>query len=132
MHGPGGDECYLAGSVIYSGSWDGDFLLVHLAPEHPEKTGGGFPTAPATFDLSVYPNPFNSTARIFFSLPRREMVKAVAYDIRGWLVSILTEGIMEAGKYEVNFRGNALTSGLYFVRVDAGGRSRVRKVMLVK
>ncbi len=88
---------------------------------------------PESFELSQnYPNPFNPGTKISFSLPQAENVKVIIYDQLGQKVTELVNGNMEAGKHEVEFNASNLASGLYFYRIQAGGFSAVKKMMLLK
>ena len=80
----------------------------------------------------AYPNPFNPTTSIEFTVPEMMSVKLNVFDIQGRLVQRVAEGIYEIGTHKVTFNGDNLSSGLYFVRLDAGGFSEYTKVMLLK
>ncbi len=54
------------------------------------------------------------------------------YDLLGREVAVLKDGLVEAGTYRVTFDGNALASGIYFARLDAGKFSQTKKLMLLK
>ena len=82
--------------------------------------------------ISLYPNPFNSVMRIGYALPEAADVRLAVYDVTGRLVSELARGQMQAGMHTVVFDGSALSSGVYVVRLDAGGRKSQVKVALVK
>jgi hypothetical protein len=80
----------------------------------------------------AYPNPFNPTTTISFSLPEALKINLSVYDISGrWLTS-LTDGYRDAGNHEVTFDGSNLPSGMYVVRLEAGSFSSKRKIVLVK
>jgi hypothetical protein len=92
--------------------------------------------APTTITLlECYPNPFNSTTTISFSLPKTGHVELSVYDVTGrktgGLLSAPT-GVVAAGEYHVEFDGKDLPSGIYFVRLNAGGISQARKMVLLK
>ncbi len=85
----------------------------------------------------VRPNPFNPTANIAFSLPSPAEVELAVYDVRGRLVSVLESGPLGAGPHEAiwhgrDSHGNAVGSGVYFVRLIAGETVATRKMVLVK
>jgi hypothetical protein len=88
---------------------------------------------PGTWALDTpYPNPFNSTARIRFTVPSRERVSLRVYDLLGREVARLHEGVMQAGSHQVSFEANGMASGLYFVRMQGAGFDATRKMLLVK
>jgi uncharacterized delta-60 repeat protein len=79
-----------------------------------------------------FPNPFNPSTSISYSVPNPGNVKISVYDITGRLVSTIVNEYKNAGSYELKFDGSKLASGTYFYRMDAVGYSDVKKMMLVK
>ena len=79
-----------------------------------------------------YPNPFNPVTTIKFSIPATQNVKLAVYNSNGQLVSELLRGKMKAGNHSVMFNGDKLNSGIYFYRLDAEGKSSVKKMLLIK
>lgn len=79
-----------------------------------------------------YSNPFNLSTVISFDLPRDVDVKLSVYDILGRLVGVLVDSRMRAGRYSVEFRGDGLSSGIYFYRLEAGDFVNVKKMIFVK
>ncbi|MCB2211835.1 T9SS type A sorting domain-containing protein [bacterium] len=98
------------------------------------ETGGGQSLLPNGFTLdTVYPNPFNGTARIEFTLPAPDRVAVSVVDVLGREVLRLSDRDYSAGKHALTFDGSDFASGVYFVR--AGSRqygTRVEKVVLLK
>jgi len=81
---------------------------------------------------SAYPNPFNSTLRVGFSLPEAAVVELNVYDLSGRLVADLVSGRIQAGVHTVVFDGSRLASGVYMLRYEAAGHNSQMKVALVK
>ena len=79
-----------------------------------------------------YPNPFNPSTKIQYSLPTNEFVSLKVYDIIGREVATLVNQQQSAGVYDVNFNASNLTSGIYFYKIDAGSFVDVKKMMLIK
>lgn len=81
------------------------------------------------------PNPFMSRTALYYELPGRMAVTLRVYDVSGRLVRSLVPGtIQEAGRYSIEWDGRdesgALASaGLYFSRLDAGGRTDSRRLV---
>ncbi len=100
--------------------------------------GAPGPALPAAYGLSPsYPNPFNPSTTISFSLPEAQRVKLAIYSIDGRKVATLLDATRGPGRYEVVWtgrddRGRAVATGTYFYRMDAGPYSKVRKMSLVK
>ena len=89
--------------------------------------------APASFSLGQnYPNPFNPSTTIKFELPSASHVTLTVHDILGRQVSVLVNERKEAGVHEVMFDGSNLASGVYFYRIQAGGFTRARRLLLLK
>jgi hypothetical protein len=86
------------------------------------------------FGLSAaaYPNPFNPTTRISYSISGRQRVKLTIVDNLGRQVQVLEEALREPGMHEVIFDATHLPSGTYFYRVQTGEESLTRPLLLVK
>ena len=93
---------------------------------------------PSGYELyPVYPNPFNSIVNILFSLGVSGDVRIGVYDVLGREVRVLVEGRVGEGVHRVFWDGRDgvgrdVASGVYLVRMDAGGFNKVRKVVLVR
>ncbi len=88
---------------------------------------------PAEFSLSQnYPNPFNPTTQIHFNLAKTGQATLKIYDVQGRLVATLVDGIVQAGIHDITFNALHHPSGIYFYKLEAGERSEIRKMMLVK
>jgi hypothetical protein len=79
-----------------------------------------------------YPNPFNPTTAIRFTLQRADVVSLKVYDVLGREVVTLLNGRREAGLNTVNFNASALSSGVYFYKLEVNGFNESRKMTLVK
>jgi hypothetical protein len=97
------------------------------------------PPAPRTLHLEpVYPNPFNSSTTITFSLSAQSASSAVnlaVYDLQGRLVADLLTGkmpILRAGEHKVVWDAGDTPNGLYLVRLEQSNSISTRKVVLIK
>jgi hypothetical protein len=79
-----------------------------------------------------FPNPFNPSTNIRFSINKEAFVKLSIYNAIGELVSILVNEEKDAGIYTVNFNGSDLGSGIYFYKLEAGGFVQTSKMLLLK
>jgi len=79
-----------------------------------------------------YPNPFNPQTTIVYSIPATQHVEMAVYDILGRKVSVLLSGIKQAGIHKLNFNAKDLSSGTYFVRIEAADFSATRKMVYTK
>lgn len=93
---------------------------------------------PKQFLLSPnYPNPFNPNTTIRYRIADRAYVELAIYDIRGEAVAMLVQENQAAGRYAVQWngltrQGEAAGSGVYVIRLRAGGFAESQKILLVK
>ena len=89
--------------------------------------------APVAFELTQnFPNPFNPTTTIEFTLPKSAQVTLKVYDVLGKEVAELVNEVKSAGNHSVMFDAVELPSGIYIYRLDNGTRILSKKMMLVK
>ncbi len=90
-------------------------------------------SVPSKFALNQnYPNPFNPVTQISYSIPKDGFVSLKVYNSLGQLAADLVNGLIKAGTHEVSFNGSNLSSGVYYYRIEAGGTTAVKKMMLIK
>ena len=90
-------------------------------------------TLPKSFDLSQnFPNPFNPSTIISYSLPSSSDVKLIIYNSIGQAIKVLENGFKNAGNYSVNFNASDIPSGIYFYKLEAGQFSQIKKMILLK
>jgi DNA-binding beta-propeller fold protein YncE len=94
------------------------------------EVSGQRPTAYAL--LQNFPNPFNPSTSIRFSLPHAGNVSLEVYNVLGERVAVLLDQSMPAGSFDVQFHAAGLPSGMYLYRLQANGYSSVNKMMLLK
>lgn len=88
---------------------------------------------PATFELGQsYPNPFNNSTMIPFSLELPSHVKLSVYDINGRLVETLHNGKLTSGQHEIAWKGDGVSSGEYFYVLESGDVHKVGKMTLLR
>jgi len=98
---------------------------------------GAANAAPVRFALDAnYPNPFNASTEIRFSLPETGRVTLSVFNLLGQEVARLADRRMNAGGHRIAWTAGDLPSGMYFCRLQAQGAaqsySSTRKMMLVK
>ena len=79
-----------------------------------------------------YPNPFNPSTQISFSLTEHGATTLRIYDLLGREVATLVNGQLAPGNHTVNFIGSGLSSGIYFVRLVQGSNTQTHTITLVK
>ena len=90
-------------------------------------------TVPQVYSLSQnYPDPFNPTTTITYSLPGDENIRLAVYDILGSEVGVLVNGVQTAGSHQVMFSGSNLGSGIYFYKLESSGQTIIKKMILLK
>ncbi len=88
---------------------------------------------PNNFSLKQnYPNPFNPATKISFDIPSGSDVKLTVYNSLGKEVQTLVNENLKAGKYEVTFNANNLSSGVYYYRLTAGEFNISKVMTLIK
>jgi hypothetical protein len=79
-----------------------------------------------------YPNPFNPETKIKFDIAKSGMLKLKIYDLLGKEVKTLYSGHLNAGKYEFNFNGKELSSGIYIYKLETENYQQIMKMVLLK
>ena len=88
---------------------------------------------PASFNLyNNYPNPFNPSTIIKFSLGENTRVKLIIYDVMGREIETLLNDSFTIGIHSVNFDGSRLPSGIYFYVLSSGTNTLCKKMILLK
>jgi hypothetical protein len=95
-----------------------------------DRENSGLPTSFAL--RQNYPNPFNPTTVIPYELAGAGLVRLAVYDVTGRMVSTLISAEQSAGRYTATFNAAGLPSGVYMVRLEAGGQVMTRKLTLLK
>ena len=79
-----------------------------------------------------YPNPFNPSTVIKYQLSGASQVSLKVYDVMGREVATLVNSFQNKGSYDVTFNANSLASGIYFYKLNAGGKQFINKMLLMK
>jgi hypothetical protein len=99
-----------------------------LSAEEPVETGTPLSYAFAT----NYPNPFNPSTTINYSVPVTGGVTLTVYDITGREVEMLVNRFQNAGSYAVTWNATGMPSGVYFYRLNVSGQSFTNRMILLK
>jgi hypothetical protein len=105
-------------------------LDVNLDPSGVEHDGVLQPAAFAFY--GNYPNPFNARTEFRFAVDRTGPVVLVVYNVMGQEVARVVDDVLNAGVHTVAFNAGTLPSGMYLMRLTAGGHTAVQKMMLLK
>ncbi len=88
---------------------------------------------PYKYELSQnFPNPFNPSTKIYYTIPNNEHITLKVYDITGRLVKTLVNVSQSTGYYEINFDASDLPGGVYFYSLLSGGFTNTRRMVLIK
>jgi len=88
---------------------------------------------PIDFNLDQnFPNPFNPSTTISFTIPNSGIVNLAVYNSIGELVKVLVNEQMAQGRYTTNFDATDLSSGIYFYRLVSNGTVLSKKMILLK
>ena len=133
---PGTTYARIIGCVDYSY----DEYAIH--PRTPEDLITELNNDSAELELNVtlgnnFPNPFNPTTYINYSLTNSADVKLVVFNTKGQIVKTLVNEIQTAGTHTVVWngtsdRGDGLTSGIYFYNIKSGRFTSTKKMILLK
>ncbi len=97
------------------------------------RSGQSFQSGPHSFELSkLYPNPFNPSTEVSFSLAIDNYVRLSAYDVRGQEVDVIFEGAQSVGQHSYTWNASHIPSGVYYIRLQAGDMVTSQKALLIK
>jgi len=122
-----------------SPSWKGLSISAILGVDN--ITASGTPVSvertvlklPKTIQLEQnYPNPFNPSTKISYSLPKKSNVTLKVYNTLGQEVVTLVNKRQEAGRYNLIFNAEKLTSGVYFYSIRTNENASVKKMILLR
>jgi|GEM_PF-6940484 len=101
---------------------------VTSAPPSPKEQ-----TLPVGFGLiSAYPNPFNGITKITFGLSEASQISIRAFDVAGREVAVIHQGHQTSGVHELNWNAEGISSGIYFIRLEANSKVASEKITLIR
>lgn len=115
-----------------------EMVLLGMMGCNCSNTAAGDGLVPDRFGLvGNQPNPFNPRTDILFNLPEAADVELSVFSVSGRRVATLVKGHLPAGRHSVTWEGRgdggeALTSGIYFARIESDGQTATRKMTLLK
>ncbi|MDO9578574.1 MAG: FlgD immunoglobulin-like domain containing protein [Candidatus Cloacimonadales bacterium] len=127
--------------------WDGDCngseiidmgAYEYGAPPYVEIDDDIIIQAPEVILHQNYPNPFNPSTTISFSIPEVSNVKLSVFNIKGQKVKQIVSEQLSAGQHSINWNGDdesgkAVSSGIYYYKLDVNGKTEaVKKCLLLK
>ncbi|QQS35073.1 MAG: T9SS type A sorting domain-containing protein [Ignavibacteriales bacterium] len=106
-------------------------VVANIAGQSPEKQINLQNTI-YNFQINNYPNPFNPTTNIQYSIPTDGLVSLIVYDLLGREVATLVSESKTAGSYSVDFNASTFASGTYIYQLKAGEFLSTKKMLLIK
>jgi hypothetical protein len=114
---------------------DGELMIRAIVET---TTGSDDPTVPGiSLRASNYPNPFNPTTTISYTVPTSGDVTLKVYNMKGQVVRTLVNSSVNAGNHTVTWNGtddngSAVSSGLYFYKIQSSNQTLTKKMLLAK
>ncbi len=134
--GPDGRTCYVMmadNGSIETFRTDTPGLSWKRFQDTPAAVAAAQAPSPKQFTLSGnYPNPFNASTVIEYTLHRSARAELAVYNTLGQQVALLKREMEPAGKHSVVWNAGDLPSGVYVVRLNVDGASETRKMLLMK
>jgi hypothetical protein len=135
-----GETSSLPWLLVYSGLGDGpeetmpaNGVAVTLTNTDPTGVRPAEGEVPSVFALYAnYPNPFNPSTNIKYSVPEASRVILKVFDALGREVATVVNQDQAAGTYVATFDAKSLANGTYFYRLQAGNFTETKKMLLLK
>jgi hypothetical protein len=122
---------YLTGNQNTGTYYFDDVRTASFSPTDVEEETGT--VTPTEFTLQQnFPNPFNPSTQIKFSVPQTSDIKVLVTDLLGREVATLVNDNLAAGNYSVNFNASELSSGIYFYTLITDNFKQSKKMILMK
>jgi len=91
------------------------------------------PLQPTEFRLfPAYPNPFNASTVLTYSIPRPGKVTLIIYNVLGQQVATLWNGMQDAGIHSITWNAADCASGIYFVQMQSQNLMQIQKIVLLR
>ena len=123
VYSPDGNSAYICGDY-------GTIISYNLNTPSAVETGARVPSSFALYPN--YPNPFNPSTVINYSISKMAHIKITVYDLLGREVANLADEVKGPGNYSIRFNASGFTSGVYILRMSAGSDIAVEKMVLLK
>ena len=119
-------------TLIYSNTTDGYLYGIDVSSIITSVEQMNDDVAISDFNISNYPNPFNPTTTIKYSLKESCLVRVKVHDILGSKIAELVNEKKEAGNHSIEFSASNLTSGVYIYTLESNGFFTSNKMILLK
>lgn len=130
---PAVEKIAVQGDLIFLATRQGGLRILRERTESdPVSVGPGVELPQRAMLEAAYPNPTRDVTSIRFALPDASHVRLAVYDVLGREVGVLVDGMRAAGRHEVTWHGQRVPAGLYIIRLEAEGATRMQPVTLVR
>ena len=79
-----------------------------------------------------FPNPFNPTTTISYSLSKKSFITLKIFDLLGKEIDLLVSENQQEGKYSLEWNASKYASGIYFCRLESENQIKTKKIVLIK
>lgn len=87
---------------------------------------------PQSFDINIYPNPFNPSTTVQINVPQRMKISVNLCSITGALIKQVMNNYYDAGKYEIKLDLSEFSSGTYFLQAEWDGKRTSKKLVYLR
>ena len=116
---PNANDCFVKGECVYGCEVEMAAINENVIPQN--------------FGINqIYPNPFNPTTTIHYSLNKNANVEVSIYDIAGRLITTLINEFQIAGYHFITWDASNFSSGIYFLKMSVENFTATRKLVLIK
>jgi len=127
IYGDEKSEFYLPDYVEYN------YKFGHMVSDTTSISDESVLNSPDNFNISVYPNPSNSSSQINFIVDNSDNISMKIYNVKGEVVKTLSDKHFNRGSYSFKFDGTGLISGVYFLQIkNSSGIKESKKLMMIK
>jgi hypothetical protein len=123
------DDFYIFGGMKADGTLSNALYKYVEEETHMQKKD----QSPNAFYLYPnYPNPFNPSTTIQYTIPKADRVSLRIFNLQGKQVHTLIDQHQSSGNFRISFNGSKLPSGVYFYKLETEGHTQIRKMLLIK
>jgi len=127
------DDGYIVAGFTNTALTKDDILLVKLEPDSPNLVIDFDDLVPSKYSLQQnYPDPFNPSTKIRYSVPYSSKVVIKVFDVLGNEIETLVNEEKPAGTYELTWYAEGLPSGVYFYQLQTNAYVETKKMVLLK
>jgi hypothetical protein len=81
-------------------------------------------------NFSIFPNPFSHSATVRFTISKTEKVSLKIFDLNGRLIKTLVDNTFKVGEYQVKWKADAETEGVYFLQMQTVENTSMKKLIV--